>query len=72
MKTAHIASAFRSQRKRLRLTQAQVAELASVSTVTISQLEAGRGDVRLGTLSRLCEAVGLELVVRIRGAVGDA
>jgi HTH-type transcriptional regulator / antitoxin HipB len=72
METTHIGSTLRGQRKRLGMTQAQLAELAGISTVTISQLEAGKGDVRLGTLTRLCDAVGLELVVRIRGTGGDA
>jgi transcriptional regulator with XRE-family HTH domain len=59
-------TALREQLRRTRheraLSQAGLAARSGTSRVTIARLEAGSAqDVRVGTLSRLCAALGLEL-----------
>jgi transcriptional regulator with XRE-family HTH domain len=59
---------IRGERQRRSLSQAALAGLSATSRVTVARFEAGAGqDVRLGTLARLCAALGLELVARVPG-----
>jgi len=52
------------------LSQAALAAKSGAGRVTIARLEAGSAqDFRLGTLSRLCEALGLELAALPRGGL---
>jgi transcriptional regulator with XRE-family HTH domain len=61
---------MRSARRKEGLTQAALAARSGTSRVTIARLEAGSaGDVRMGTVDALCEALGLELTV---GSAGSA
>jgi transcriptional regulator with XRE-family HTH domain len=51
------------------LSQAALADRSGVSRVTIARVEGGSlQDFRLGTLARLCDALGLELGARPREA----
>jgi transcriptional regulator with XRE-family HTH domain len=60
---------LRAARAAAGLTQAALAERSGAGRVTIARLEAGAlQDFRLGTLGRLCEALGLELAALPRGA----
>jgi len=59
---------LRAARKGRGLTQAGLAELSGTSRVTVARFEAGAAqDFRLGTLERMCQAVGLELTAGPRG-----
>lgn len=56
---------MRAARRHQGLSQAALATRSGVSRVTIARVEAGFAqDFRIGTLSRLCEALDLEFVVR--------
>jgi transcriptional regulator with XRE-family HTH domain len=66
----HISVLMRDRRREVGLTQAALAARSGTSRVTIARFEAGaEQDVRLGTLSRLCEAVGLEVTVLAPGCI---
>jgi transcriptional regulator with XRE-family HTH domain len=55
----------RASRRQMGLTQAALATRSGTSRVTIARLESGAAqDFRVGTLSRLCKALGLELSAR--------
>ena len=59
-----IARAVREHRKRLRLTQQQLASQAKVSRALLSELEAGRlPELGVRKLFRILRAVGLDLRV---------
>lgn len=61
---------MRRRRQASGLSQAALAAKSGAGRVTIARLEAGSAqDFRLGTLSRLCEALGLELAVLPRGGL---
>ncbi len=51
---------LRAARKRLGLTQEQVAERSGVQAGEISRIEAGKRDPRVSTLERLAKAVELK------------
>jgi transcriptional regulator with XRE-family HTH domain len=60
---------LRAARRQASLSQAALAARSGTSRVTIARLEAGSSpDVRVGTIDRLCEALGLELHVLPAGA----
>jgi len=60
----------RAARRQQALSQAALAARSGTSRVTIARVEAGSGqDFRVGTISRLCEALGLELTAEPRGAL---
>lgn len=60
----------RAARRQKALSQAALAARSGTSRVTIARVEAGSPqDFRVGTISRLCEALGLELTAEPRGAL---
>jgi HTH-type transcriptional regulator/antitoxin HipB len=64
-----LLSDLRAARRARGLTQAALAAASGAGRVTIARLEAGAvQDFRVGTLARLCEALGLELAAVPRGA----
>lgn len=69
MRNNRLHETLRSARRGSGLSQAALAAVSGAGRVTIARLEAGAAqDFRLGTLSRLCEALDLELAVLPRGA----
>lgn len=57
---------IRENRKRLGLTQEQLAAKAGVRQRTISDIESATGNARLDTVMRILAALELELVLRAR------
>jgi len=70
MNTAQLGQDLRARRRRLGLDQRALAEIAQVSVHSLSDIESGKGNPTLGTVERLCLALGLDLVLRPRVA-GD-
>ncbi|MGW4364640.1 helix-turn-helix domain-containing protein [Nocardia takedensis] len=56
-----IGQAIRAERRRHRLTQEQLAELAGTSTRTIRDIEHGTGSTSIGTVAATADVVGLKL-----------
>ena len=56
-----VGRALRELRKRAGLTQEQVAERMGTSSTYLSRLEAGQRDIRLSTVLRLLDALGVDL-----------
>jgi transcriptional regulator with XRE-family HTH domain len=52
-----LGSNLREARKKLGLTQEQVAERSGVHTTEVSRIEAGKRDPKVSTLERLAKAV---------------
>jgi len=55
-----LGSNLRAARKRLGLTQEEVAERSGVHPTEVSRIEAGKRDPRISTLLRLARAVEVE------------
>lgn len=58
---------IKSTRRKARLSQQELADLASISRRPIYLLESGRGAVRLDTLLKILDALGLTLEIRAKG-----
>lgn len=66
MSPDEIGAEIRRRRKRLRLTQADVAELVGVNRRLVSEVERGSASTSLRNLIAVCDAVGMDLVARPR------
>jgi HTH-type transcriptional regulator/antitoxin HipB len=66
MSPAEVGAHIRQRRKRLRLTQQDVADLVGVNRRLVSEVERGSERVTLHHLLAICDAVGLDLSVRPR------
>ncbi len=64
MNTTKLASIIKRRRKVLGVDQSSVAELAGVSTHTLSNIESGKGNPTLESLSRVLDVLGLELAIQ--------
>jgi transcriptional regulator with XRE-family HTH domain len=64
MLTGHTLRAIRSLRG---MTQRDLAERAGISPVSLATFEAGKSDMRAGTIVKLCEALGVSIVYKIDG-----
>lgn len=49
------------------LSQAELAERAKVSQTAIAEFETGKRDLRAATVTKLCEAMGVEVMYRVNG-----
>ncbi len=68
MRYSSLRAQVRAARRQKGLTQAALAARSGTSRVTIARVEAGSvQEFRLGTISRLCEGLGLELTAVPRG-----
>lgn len=61
-----LGAQVRARRKSLGLTQQQAADLAEVSAKFVRDVERGKPSVQLDTLTRVLDALGLELVAVVR------
>lgn len=61
-----IAEAVKSARKKQRLSQEDLALLAETSRRPLYLLEQGKGSIRLETLLRLFDALGLDIEIKAR------
>ncbi len=64
--TENIGVLIRIRRKRLGMTQLDVAEISGVQRQTIGRVESGSDAVTVAILARIAAAVGLDLVVKPR------
>lgn len=59
-----VAKRIRSERKHLRLTQQQLADLAGLSDRTLRTIEKGETSASVGALFRVLDTLGLDIEVR--------
>jgi len=58
---------IKNERRRARLSQEELAALAGISRRPIFLLETGRGSIRVDTLVKILDALGLALEIRPKG-----
>lgn len=66
MNAPAIGEQIRDHRRRLGLSQEDLAAVVGVNRRVIGELERGKASVQLGIAVRVAEAVGLDLVLRER------
>lgn len=65
--SATLGATVRAERKRQRLTQEQLAELADVGVRFVRELEAGKDTCRIGLALQVMRSLGLSMSVMSRG-----
>lgn len=67
MDKKQISTLIKKRRKQLELNQQNLAQLSGVSTRKISDIETANTNTTIDTLNKVCDILGLELVVKIKG-----
>ena len=55
------------RRKQLKITQVDLALLSDISTRQLSDIETAKAGTTIETLSKICETMGLEIKLDIKG-----
>ena len=63
---------LKERREALQVTQETLAEISGVSLRTLKKFESGKGNPTLDTLTKLSEALGLEVCLQVRTKQPDA
>lgn len=61
-----LGESIKQRRKALRVSQAQLAELAGISVNTLYKIERGQTNPRLETLSKIGDVLGMEVYLRVK------
>lgn len=66
MNSSELGEILKARRKELGLDQKSLAELARVSVHTLSDIESGKANPTLESLTKILEVLGLEIQIRAR------
>jgi transcriptional regulator with XRE-family HTH domain len=64
-----IAKIIKGKRTSLKITQQRLSDITGISVHAIINIETGKGNPTVEVLNTLCDALGLELIIRIKGTV---
>jgi len=67
MDKKQIATFIKKRRKQLELTQQELAQMSNISTRKLSDIETANGATTIDTLNKVCDILGLEVVLKIKG-----
>lgn len=62
----NIQDVMKSQRKALRISQQDLADMSEVAVSTIKQIESGRGNPSLSTVEKIMDILGMEIKYEVR------
>lgn len=60
---------MKSRRRILAISQQDLAEMAGVGLATVKDIERGKGNPSLSTVSRILDVLGMEVVFKVRQTV---
>lgn len=60
---------IKSRRKTLAISQQDLAEMAGVGLATIKDIERGKGNPSMGTVSKIMEVLGMEIEYKVRQTI---
>jgi DNA-binding XRE family transcriptional regulator len=63
---------LKERREALQVTQEMLSDISGVSLRTLKQFESGKGNPTLDTLTKLSEALGLEVCLQVKAKQPDA
>ncbi len=67
MNKKEFSSIIKDRRKILKINQEDLSEISEVALHTISDIESGKGNPTLQVIHRLCDVLGLELSIKVKG-----
>ncbi len=62
-----IIGAIKARRESLQVTQKALSDLSGVALGALKKFESGKGNPTLSTLKKLCDALGLEINLGVKG-----
>ncbi|MGJ3235573.1 helix-turn-helix domain-containing protein [Marivirga sp.] len=63
---SELIETIKARREMLQVNQEMLAELSGVSLRALKQFESGKGNPTLKTISKLADALGLELTLKVK------
>jgi len=67
MDKQQIAVYIKKRRKQLKITQEELSTFSNVSIRKISDIERAKATTTIDTLNKICDVLGLELLLKIKG-----
>ena len=64
-----LSEVIKSRRKTLAVSQHDLAEMAGLGLATIKDIERGKGNPSMGTVSKIMEVLGMEIEFKVRQTV---
>ena len=64
-----IAANIKKRRRRLGISQQDLAEFAEVGIATVKDIERGKGNPSLQTLQKILAVLGMEMVLQVRNTL---
>lgn len=61
-----LSDVIKSRRKTLAISQQDLAEMAGIGLATIKDIERGKGNPSMGTVSKIMEVLGMEIEFKVR------
>ncbi|MEN8138654.1 MAG: helix-turn-helix domain-containing protein [Bacteroidota bacterium] len=71
MHFSKLIKTIKARREMLQVNQEMLAELSGVSLRTLKQFESGKGNPTLQTISKLADALGLELTLQVKTLINE-
>ncbi len=60
---------IKNRRKTLAISQQDLAEMAGIGLATLKDIERGKGNPSMATVSKIMEVLGMEIVFKVRQTV---
>lgn len=67
----NLQDTIKERRKTFGLSQNDLAEMAGLSLATIKDIERGKGNPSMATVSKIMDVLGLEIIYRVRNTVAE-
>ena len=67
MNQKEFGNMIKERRKVLKINQDDLSEISEVALHTISDIESGKGNPTLNVMAKICDVLGLEFDIRIKG-----
>ena len=67
----NLQDTMKERRKTLSLSQNDLAEMAELSLATIKDIERGKGNPSIATVSKIMDVLGLEIIYRVRNTIAE-
>ncbi|MBQ9864111.1 MAG: helix-turn-helix transcriptional regulator [Bacteroidales bacterium] len=64
-----LSNTLKNRRTQLKISQADLAEMAGVSLATVKDIEREKGNPSIQTIEKLLDVLGLEIVYRLRQTI---
>ena len=67
----NLQDTMKVRRKFLSLSQADLAEMAELSLATIKDIERGKGNPSIATVSKIMDVLGMEILYKVRNTITE-